>query len=90
MLRNRREKDRARRRTKNTKEKKKSSETEDHKKQCQATLKRLKQGDEKELESKVRLEKVVASKMLRLAVEKRKSRQKQKTTRNNTRPLSKD
>ena len=34
-----------------------------------ATLKRLKRGDENELERKLRLEKVVASKQLRLAVE---------------------
>ena len=44
------EKDRARRRTKG---KKRSSETEDHEKQCLATLKRLKRGDE---ERKLRLE----------------------------------
>ena len=43
-----REKDRERRRTKNLQEEKKwSSETEDHEKQCLATLKRLKRGDEK-------------------------------------------
>ena len=34
-----------------------------------ATLKRLKRGDENELERKLRLEKVVASKQLRLAME---------------------
>ena len=63
------EKDRARRRTKKLQEeKKKSSETEDHEKQRLATLKRLKRGDENELERKLRLEKVVASKQLRLAV----------------------
>ena len=45
-----------------------SSETEDHEKQCLATLKRLKQGDDNELEINLRLE-VVASKPLRLAVE---------------------
>ena len=42
-----------------------------------ATLKRLKQDDENELESKLRLENMVASKQLRLAVEteeKRKAR----------------
>ena len=33
------------------------------------TLKRLKRGDENELEQKIRLEKVVASKQLRLAME---------------------
>ena len=43
----RREKDGARRRTKG---KKRSSETEDHVKQRLATLKRLKRGDENELE----------------------------------------
>ena len=46
------------------------TETEDHEKQCLATLKRLKRGDENELERKLRLEKVVAIKQLRLAVEK--------------------
>ena len=56
---------RARRRTKKLQEEK----TEDHEKQRLATLKRLKQDDENELESKLRLEKVVASKQLRLAVE---------------------
>ena len=50
-------------------EKKWSSETEDHEKQSLVTLKRLKRGDENELERKLRLEKVVASKELRLAVE---------------------
>ena len=50
-------------------EKKRSSETEDHEKQHLATLKRLKRGDENELERKLRLEKVVASKQLRLAME---------------------
>ena len=45
------------------------SETEDHKKQHLATLKRLKRGDENELERSLRLEKVVASKQLRLVVE---------------------
>ena len=45
------------------------SETEDHEKQCLATLKRLKRGNENELERKIRLEKVVTSKQLRLAVE---------------------
>ena len=57
-LRIRCEKDRARRRTKG---KKRSPYTE---KQCLATLKRLKRG-----EVDLRLEKVVASKQLRLAVE---------------------
>ena len=50
-----------------TRGKEKSSETEDHKKQRLTTLKRLKRGDENELER--RLEKVVATKQLRLAVE---------------------
>ena len=60
-LRIRREKDRARRRTKG---KKRSPNTDDYEKQCLATLKRLKRG-----EVDLRLEKVVASKQLRLAVE---------------------
>ena len=42
-------------------EKKRSSVTEDHEKQCEATLKRLKQSDENELEKNLRLEKVVAN-----------------------------
>ena len=49
--------------------KKRSSETEDHEKQRLATLKRLKRGDDNELERNLRLEKVVASNQLRLAVE---------------------
>ena len=60
-LRIRREKDRARRRTK---EKKRSPDTDDYEKQRLATLKRLKRG-----EVDLRLEKVVASKQLRLAIE---------------------
>ena len=69
-LRIRHKKDRARRRTKKVQEeKKRSSETEDHEKQCLATLKRLKRGDKNELARKLRLEKVVASKQLRLAME---------------------
>ena len=52
-----------------TRGKKRSSETEDHKKQRLATLKRLKRSDENELERKLRLEKVVSSKQLRLTVE---------------------
>ena len=60
-LRIRREKDRARRRTKG---KKRSPDTDYYEKQRLATLKRLKR-DEVDL----RLEKVVASKQLRLAVE---------------------
>ena len=58
-LRIRREKDRARRRTKG-----KKRSTDDYEKQRLATLKRLKRG-----EVDLRLEKVVASKQLRLAVE---------------------
>ena len=62
-LRIRREKNRATRRTKELQEgKKRSLETEDHDKQ--PTLKRLKRGDENELERKPRLEKAVASKHL--------------------------
>ena len=60
-LRIRREKDRARRRTKG---KKRLPDTEYYEKQRLATLKRLKRG-----EVDLRLEKVVASKQLRLAVE---------------------
>ena len=65
-----RKKDRARRITKKLQEdKKRPSETEDHEKHCLATLKRLKRGYENELKRKLRLEKVVASKHLRLVVE---------------------
>ena len=60
-LRIRREKDRVRRRTKG---KKRSPDTDDYEKQRLATLKRLKRG-----EVDLRLEKVVTSKHLRLAVE---------------------
>ena len=60
-LRIRREKDRARRRTKG---KKRSPDTDYYEKQRLATLKRLKRG-----EVDLRLEKVVASKQLRLSVE---------------------
>ena len=60
-LRIRREKDRARRRTKG---KKMSPDTDYYEKQRLATLKRLKRG-----EVDLRLEKVVASKQLRLSVE---------------------
>ena len=60
-LRIRCEKDRARRRTKG---KKRSPDTDDYEKERLATLKRLKRG-----EVDLRLEKVVASKPLRLAVE---------------------
>ena len=67
MLRIRHENDRARMITKKkTQEgKKRSSETENHEKQCLATLKRLKRGDDNELERNLGLEKVVASKQLR-------------------------
>ena len=65
-LKERREKDRARRITKG---KKRSSETDDHEKQCLATLKRLKRGDENELDRNLRLEKMVATKQLRLVME---------------------
>ena len=57
----RREKDRARRRLKG---KKRSPDTDEYEKQRLATLKRLKRG-----EVDLRLEKVVTSKQLRLAVE---------------------
>ena len=60
-LRIRREKDRARRRTKG---KKRSPDIDDYEKQRLAALKRLKRG-----EVYLKLEKVVASKQLRLAVE---------------------
>ena len=60
-LRIRHEKDRARRRTKG---KKRSPDADDYEKQRLATLKRLKRG-----KVDLRLEKVVASKQLRLAVE---------------------
>ena len=49
--------------------KKRSSETEDHENQSLAILKRLMRGDDNELERNLGLEKVVASKPLRLAVE---------------------
>ena len=61
-LRIRREKDRAARRR--LKGKKRSPDTDEYEKQRLATLKRLKRG-----EVDLRLEKVVASKQLRLAVE---------------------
>ena len=60
-LRIRREKDRAR--------KKRSSESDDYENQRQATLKRLKRSDENKLERKLRLEKMVATKRLRSAME---------------------
>ena len=43
--------------------------TENHEKQLLATLKRLKRGDNNELERNLRLEKVVASKMLRFEID---------------------
>ena len=49
--------------------KKRLSVTENNENQHQATLKRLKRGDENELERKLRLEKVVASKQLKFAME---------------------
>ena len=45
-----------------------NKKTENHKKQRLATLKRLKRGDDNELDRNLRLEKVVAIKQLRLAV----------------------
>ena len=45
------------------------TKTENHKKQRPATLKRLKRGDDNGLERKLKLEKVVDSEQLRLAVE---------------------
>ena len=66
-LRIRREKDRARRRTKR---KKRSPDIDEYEKQRLATLKRLKRG-----EVDLRLEKVVTSKHLRLAVETEKERE---------------
>ena len=70
-----REKDRTRRIAKKLQEeKKRSSETGDHEKQRLAALKRLKRGDENDLERKLRLEKVVTNKHLRLAVEKEEER----------------
>ena len=64
-LRIRSEKDRVRRRTKG---KKRSPDTDDYKKERLATLKRLKRGDENELERKLRLVKMVATTQLRLAL----------------------
>ena len=46
-----------------------SSVTGDNENQLQATVKRLKRGDENELERNLRLEKVVASKQLKFAME---------------------
>ena len=71
MLRIGHENDRARRNQKKTTQegKKRSSETENHMKQRLATLKRLKRGDDNELKRNQSLEKVVASKQLRSAME---------------------
>ena len=57
----RREKDRARN--------KRPRETDNHKKRRLATLKRMKRGDENELERKLRMEKMVATTQLKLAME---------------------
>ena len=46
-----------------------NKKTENHEKQCLATLKKLQRGDDNELERNLGLEKVVASKQLGLAVE---------------------
>ena len=46
-----------------------NKKTENHEKQRLATLKRLKQGDDNEMKSNVRLERVVTSKQLMLTVE---------------------
>ena len=46
-----------------------NEKTDIHKKQRLATLKRLKRGDDNELKKNLRLEKVVAGKQLRLALE---------------------
>ena len=50
-------------------DKTRNRKTENHKKQCLATLERLKRGDDNESERNLRLEKKIASKQLRLAVE---------------------
>ena len=55
-----------------TKGKKRSPDTDDYEKQRLATLKRLKRG-----EVDLRLEKVVASKQLKLAVERQKKKEEQ-------------
>ena len=51
-----------------------NEKTENHEKQRLATLKRLKRGDDNELKRSQRLEKVVAGKQLRLAVETKEER----------------
>ena len=67
MLRNRCKKDRVRRRTKKTT--RKCRHKQKYTRHSAWPLSTLKKGDENELESKLRLEKVVTSKQLRLAVE---------------------
>ena len=47
-----------------------NKKTENHEKRHLATIKILKRGDDNELESSLRLEKVVTSKLLRLSMEK--------------------
>ena len=54
-----------------------NKKTENHKRQCLATLKRLKRGDDNEFLRNLRLEKVVSRKVLKLAGDRR--RQKSKT-----------
>ena len=64
---------------------KRSSETEDNENQRQATLKRLKRGDENELERNLRREEVVASKQLKFAMQmyvERKARLEKKVQKN--------
>ena len=68
-LRIRHEKGRAKRTKKYKRKKKRSSVTEDNENQRQATLKRLKRGDENELERNLRLEKEVTRKQLKFAME---------------------
>ena len=68
-LRIRCEKYRAKEQKNYKKKKKRSSVTENNEKQRLATLKRLKQGDENELERTLRLVKVVTSKQLKFAME---------------------
>ena len=53
-----------------------NKKTENHENQRLATLKRLKRGDDNELERNLRLEKVVASEQLRLAMETRRKKSK--------------
>ena len=51
-----------------------NKKTENHKRQCLATLKILKRGDDNEFERNLRLEKVVSRKVLKLAEEDRRAR----------------